>query len=86
MLDIEVEETTLAKKDQMTQAARLGLRLFEDLTAVASGGPVSSLVFFTCQLLAHDAEIFVFCLFINIQAAWLRVTPLQRTFVLDMLE
>ncbi|KAI5060182.1 hypothetical protein GOP47_0024602 [Adiantum capillus-veneris] len=34
-------EPSVATKEQMTQAARLGLRLFEDLTAVATGGPAS---------------------------------------------
>eukprot|EP00250_Pteridium_aquilinum_P017543 c23683_g1_i1 orf=245-5539(+) len=39
--DTGASEAFLATKEQMTQAARLGLRLFEDLTAVASGGPAS---------------------------------------------
>lgn len=56
--DTETHQASLATKEQMTQAARLGLRLFEDLTAVATGGP----------------------------AIWLRVSFLQRTFVLDMIE
>ena len=45
-MDTEIEERILATKDQMTQAARLGLRLFEDLTAIASGGPVSKFAIF----------------------------------------
>eukprot|EP01018_Ginkgo_biloba_P023241 Gb_33881 [translate_table: standard] len=47
-----------SSKESLTQAGKLGLRLFEDLTALAAGG----------------------------SATWLRVTALQRTFALDILE
>lgn len=47
--DIGAQEASLATKEQMTQAARLGLRLFEDLTAVATGGPVSKHALFALE-------------------------------------
>ncbi|KAK9160994.1 hypothetical protein Syun_007335 [Stephania yunnanensis] len=46
------------KRESLTKAGKLGLRLLEDLTALAAGG----------------------------SATWLRVSSLQRTFVLDILE
>lgn len=47
-----------SKRDSLTKAGKLGLRLLEDLTALAAGG----------------------------SAIWLRVSSLQRTFALDILE
>lgn len=47
-----------SKREGLTKAGRLGLRLLEDLTALAAGG----------------------------SAVWLRVSSLQRIFVLDILE
>lgn len=49
---------SFSSKESLTQAGKLGLLLFEDLTALAAGG----------------------------SATWLRVTTLQRTFALDILE
>ncbi|KAF5192862.1 Mon2-like protein [Thalictrum thalictroides] len=48
----------LLKRENLTKAGKLGLRLLEDLTALAAGG----------------------------SAIWLRVSSLQRTFALDILE
>ncbi|KAL5702278.1 hypothetical protein ACHQM5_027513 [Ranunculus cassubicifolius] len=53
-----VSGESLLKRDNLTKAGKLGLRLLEDLTALAAGG----------------------------SAVWLRVSSLQRTFALDILE
>lgn len=65
--DIGAQEASLATKEQMTQAARLGLRLFEDLTAVATGGPASWLrIAFLQRTFALDMIEYVLSNYVSI--------------------
>ncbi|KAH7372647.1 hypothetical protein KP509_17G014700 [Ceratopteris richardii] len=65
--DLGVHGTSVFTKEQMTQAARLGLRLFEDLTAVATGGPASWLrVHFLQRTFALDMIEYVLSNYVSI--------------------
>ena len=92
-------------RETPTEAGKLGLRLLEDLTALAAGGSVCANFCFYCFSKSiykfYFWEVFRFASSFNfmclkmcenhwyvvlLQAIWLRVGSIQRTFALDILE
>lgn len=98
-------------RETLTNSGKMGLRLLEDLTALAAGGSVctnlklvdgfSSMYFISLSTVfaafrnsfryaSSWMQVLIYYFTIDIistlQAVWLRISSVQRTFALDILE
>lgn len=80
-------------RDTLSETGKRGLRLLEDLTASAAGGSVCVnstililVLFLFSSLVSLKDFTELIVVFMLLQAAWLHVASLPRTFSLELIE